>query len=46
MQAEAYVGGILRGGRLENGVFIFHAGTVEIRTTEYDLITLYDNKNK
>jgi len=34
-QAEAYINGVLRGGTLKDGVFIFHAGTMKIETKEY-----------
>jgi hypothetical protein len=33
--AEAYVGGILRGGYLIDGRFCFHAGTAYIETEDF-----------
>lgn len=44
MEAEAYVAGILRGGSLSDGLFIFHAGTLRIETKEFELVRVFDEE--
>ncbi len=41
-EAEAIVSGILRGGKLVDGVFIFHAGTALIETKQFELVRVFD----
>jgi hypothetical protein len=42
MEAEAMVGGILRGGYLIDGLFIFHAGTVRYEAKDFRLVRVFE----
>lgn len=42
IQAEAYVGGILRGGYLIGEYFCFHAGGTYIRTKDFRDLKILD----
>lgn len=47
--AEAYVGGILRGGYLMGNLFCYHAGTVYIETKDFrelKIVEDLDSTNK
>lgn len=41
MEAEAVVSGILRGGKLEGDLFIFHAGTCRVETKDFRLVRVF-----
>ena len=46
IQAQAEVGGILRGGYYKDGIFCYHAGTVYIETRDFMELKLLDDKHK
>ena len=41
-KAEAYVGGVLRGGHLIGDLFCYHAGTVYVETRDYRELKIFD----